>query len=120
MKTFELDIRPYHHSLTVHRGTFAELVRWADRVHPKRTALGLDDCDAAALSLFLGGQHVLWLWDKKRSAAATRADIVHEVVHIATRVLEQAGMRLTRDSEEAYAYLQADLYSRIATRLGVA
>lgn len=118
--TFDLAIPLYRQHLTVHRCPFAELLRWAERLHPKRQVLTEDDAGAGALSLFLGGKHVLWIDSKRMSAADVRENIVHEVVHISARVLEQTGMRLTRDTEEAYAYLQAYLYATIATRLGVA
>lgn len=120
MKTFAMTIEPYHQDLTVHRCSFDALLRWKTRHHPKSTVLDGEDRDAQALSLMMGGKHVLWFSDSRMSATALRRNVVHEVTHLVSRIGELAGLRPTRDSEEAYAYLQEYLYYEVATRLGVA
>ena len=50
------------------------------------------------------GVYYIWMREKPNEAQ-TFSILSHEIFHFATALMEKVGMKLTEESEEAYAYL---------------
>jgi len=50
--------------------------------------------------VIIKGQRVTWIWTKDERVPF----LVHEIIHAVTEHFDFIGMRLTNDSDEAYAY----------------
>jgi hypothetical protein len=61
----------------------------------------------------LNGACVLWLRAKSLSVLA------HEIFHVATFILDRAGIKLTDSSDEAYAYLIEHLTRQALNKTGM-
>lgn len=72
----------------------------------------LDDTDEGAIY----GMHKTYIvYFKKRPSISTLA---HEALHLTHSVLQDSGLRLSNESEEAYAYFLGWLTSELSKRVG--
>ena len=60
----------------------------------------ISDISLGRSALLECGAVALWMPD-----ASDKATMAHEIFHIATYIMEKVGIRLSHDSDEAYAYL---------------
>lgn len=118
MKTWRVPDPVYGRHITLIRGTFRQLQSWIKRSHPD--CIDVIENEPKATVLLLRGPLAIWFSDKRRSRREDRQIVVHEVVHLATHILLTAGIGLSNQTDEAYAYYQGYLYNEIAARLGVA
>ena len=60
----------------------------------------ISDISLGRSALLENGAVALWMPD-----ASDKATMAHEIFHIVTYITEKVGIRLSHDSDEAYAYL---------------
>lgn len=61
--------------------------------------------------------YVLMFNHDEMSWISTVCLVAHEVLHLVHYVLRRAGIELTKESEEAYTYLQADIMEKILKKI---
>lgn len=118
MKKFWFTDPIYGRKVTVLHCSFERVQAFMLRQHNHE--VGEDARAATAAMMVVEGDVYLWLVNDKAKPQNLRFRIVHEIVHIARRVMEEVGIHLSIETDEAYAYYQAYLYDTITTKLGVA
>ena len=105
----------YNRSVFVAVGEQNETMRKFEKYHKLDPGTLVPDPRAGGALFYLpSGGFLVWLEHYKGSAQDTNI-LIHEVFHLVHAVLGQAGLRLTDDSEEAYAYL-AGYFAREITK----
>lgn len=68
--------------------------------------------------MFKGGQTLLWLRQKPNSIQDLSI-LNHEIFHCSCFILEKVGIRYSKKSDEAYAYLIQFLSKKIYNEIGI-
>jgi len=110
----------YRRDILVVFSTYEELLRWWKRKFPGDDTLTEDKNQAGdALTFLCRGVLGVWL-PRGLSKKQLRDLLVHEAVHVTHDILDKAGMKLSDETEEAYAYHHTFIYRQIADKLNIA
>lgn len=111
-----IQINVYNSDVLVHFGTEESLIKYMKNngftsyVDEVKDILSQDKAVILAETFMLDtGQTIMWFSEKKPNIGL----IAHEVFHAVYNLLERIGIRLSSDSEEAYAYLTQFLINEI-------
>lgn len=111
-----IHINVYNADVLVHFGTEESLIKYlkdngfTSYVDEVKDILSQDKAVILAETFMLEtGQTIMWFSEKQPNIGL----VAHEVFHAVYNLLERIGIRLSSDSEEAYAYLTQFLIKEI-------
>ena len=123
MKIFHLNDPIYHSRIVlIHDTTYEEIVSFTKKKYAAETSglgviKGFDGC-CYAIKAPSGEIIYFIVFFRKLNFKRDSDLIVHEILHLALKILRRINLSLTEESEEAYCYFFQYLYIEVVRMLG--
>lgn len=97
----------YNYTIYIaYRESSAKLIKFSDKkmgngFNKKNFSEHINDENVPAFVYYFSNNEILVIFKEKKALAVA---VVHELFHVTAKIMRDAGLELTAESEEAYAY----------------